>query len=708
MKKKLLFLILITFVKSSFSQEIGLKQWTQEINFLDYSQLFIDSSDNNFPKTYSQLSSLPFQKFDVEKINDIEKTRWFRIELRNHEKFRTKKYFSFGFSNEYITIYKFVDSKLKQIDHTGTMIALSDKSVNIGRQELSTFELDSAQKVVFYIKVVNKSAFARQLFIYSLASFKVFNEDTFKKTFVDIKLINSFFYGAFLVMFLYNLIALIILKSRMYGFYIGLIILFFLYNASNDGLIPELFLVDFIYLDRYFKILIAPLMMVFFVLFTRIYMQTSKYYSLIDKIFLSGIALLLFTYVFFAFGEWYIGINILLIVSSLIILLIFLTSIFRVRYVNSSGVFYLLINSLFLILSFTYILYFANIIPHTSEYKPIEYIIELMAIIQFAMFSLGLYNRVKKAETKLISQMKINEKEKENLIIYKNNELEQKVNERTKDIYDQKLEITVINEQLEFKVRERTKKLKKAYRDLLNLNYELDSFIYRAAHDIRGPITTIMGLCNLAVLEKDFKKCQEYILILDKYSKSTQVTLNRILGVNDLKNNHIKLSYFTLNTLRNNVSALLINNQDLSKVNITYHLPVDDEIYSDIYLLELILQNLIDNAIRFRKTKTDIKPYCNIVFTKEVDFITIIVSDNGEGIAESIKDKIFDMFYRGSEYSSGSGLGLYITKIAIMKLNGSIQLIKTKNDTIFEVTLPYFKDKEKIKEAMRNLQAPIN
>jgi signal transduction histidine kinase len=67
----------------------------------------------------------------------------------------------------------------------------------------------------------------------------------------------------------------------------------------------------------------------------------------------------------------------------------------------------------------------------------------------------------------------------------------------------------------------------------------------------------------------------------------------------------------------------------------------------------------------------------------------VIVEDNGIGISEEIKGRIFEMFYRGTELSKGSGLGLYIAKSALKKIQGDVIFnSQVKTETIFEISFP--------------------
>ena len=103
--------------------------------------------------------------------------------------------------------------------------------------------------------------------------------------------------------------------------------------------------------------------------------------------------------------------------------------------------------------------------------------------------------------------------------------------------------------------------------------------------------------------------------------------------------------------------------------------------------IQIILNNLLANAIRYRHPAR--KPEVVVEAVLKGQFVQITVKDNGIGINEKHIGKIFDMFYRTSDTSSGSGLGLYIVRETIKKLNGSIDVVSHVNEgTSFTIVLP--------------------
>jgi signal transduction histidine kinase len=107
---------------------------------------------------------------------------------------------------------------------------------------------------------------------------------------------------------------------------------------------------------------------------------------------------------------------------------------------------------------------------------------------------------------------------------------------------------------------------------------------------------------------------------------------------------------------------------------------------SDPKLMSIILDNLLENAVIFRKTK---KAKILIQLSEDTKSIIIKVKDDGLGILKEQHDKIFEMFYRGSQKSKGNGLGLYLVKKSVVKLQGQISVVSEEGKfTTFTIAFP--------------------
>ncbi|MBC7391568.1 MAG: PAS-domain containing protein, partial [Opitutaceae bacterium] len=220
--------------------------------------------------------------------------------------------------------------------------------------------------------------------------------------------------------------------------------------------------------------------------------------------------------------------------------------------------------------------------------------------------------------------------------------------------------------------RDITKRLR-AEENLRSVNSELDTFIYRASHDIKGPLARLRGICNVAKLTVTDSESSEYFNMLDHESKKLDSILGKLLVVKDLKTNKVKIEKVDFNSVINKSLKFLKYIQDFEKVNLKIQVDSTLEFQSDENLLELIFMNLIDNAIQFRDEH---KPTINILIDifKENNFVSIRLKDNGIGIDENIIHNIFDMHFRGHERSTGTGLGLYIVKTAADALQGKVHV----------------------------------
>jgi len=228
----------------------------------------------------------------------------------------------------------------------------------------------------------------------------------------------------------------------------------------------------------------------------------------------------------------------------------------------------------------------------------------------------------------------------------------------------------------------------KAENDIKQTNFELDSFVYRASHDLRAPLRSVLGLLNLVELENETKARNQYIKLahksinkLDSFiSDLTDFTRNSRLSINSGEINFENLVDETIERLQFMDKA--------SRVKIIKSIDPKPFI-SDLTRISIIVQNLVSNAIKYQNEYLEVS-LCEIGlrYIKD-DLVEIWVKDNGRGIREEFQDKVFEMFFRASADSNGSGLGLYITKQVVDKLKGTIKLKSAPGDgTEIRVVLP--------------------
>lgn len=222
--------------------------------------------------------------------------------------------------------------------------------------------------------------------------------------------------------------------------------------------------------------------------------------------------------------------------------------------------------------------------------------------------------------------------------------------------------ISRLNEYLEANVSERTRALEQTYK-------ELDTFFYRSSHDFRRPLTTFMGLAEVAkITVKDTNA-------LDLFSKvkETAVNLDRMLiklqSISDVSAEQFVVKPISLQTVLEDACRLYHQEILDANIKVLVKASVLPELVSYPAFLKIIVENLLENSIRFRSA---VMPQIFLEASEVGGGVQLIVRDNGIGIEEIYSDRVFEMFFRGSEHSKGNGLGLYIVKKAVEKMNGTV------------------------------------
>lgn len=224
--------------------------------------------------------------------------------------------------------------------------------------------------------------------------------------------------------------------------------------------------------------------------------------------------------------------------------------------------------------------------------------------------------------------------------------------------------------------------------DLVKINTELDRFVYSASHDLRAPISSLLGLIEVAKMEKDMDSVAQ---LLDLQKKSL-MRMDRFIKdiVDHSRNTRLQVipEPVDFELMIANALEQLQFMEKFNRIRKIIAVEQNSIFYTSATRVDIILNNLFSNAMKYADlTKSD--PYLNVAVKFHDHQAEIKISDNGEGIPSDALPKIFDMFYRGSGSGSGSGLGLYIVKEALQKLKGSVTVSSEfAKGTEFVVTIP--------------------
>jgi len=224
--------------------------------------------------------------------------------------------------------------------------------------------------------------------------------------------------------------------------------------------------------------------------------------------------------------------------------------------------------------------------------------------------------------------------------------------------------------------------------DLRETVDELETFIYKSSHDICAPISSIRGLLNVAIAEIRDPEAIRYFSMAKEQTERLDRTLKNLLETTKIRQEEKKIHLIDFDDKINKVIDSLSFMNGFDVIEFKKEISVAQEFYSDKPMIASVFQNLIDNAIKYKKQDIP-DSFIGISITDDKEGIKIVVTDNGIGIPDEAKDNVFNMFYRATDKATGSGLGLYNVMHCIKKLNGRISLeSKEAEGTTFTIHLP--------------------
>ena len=209
--------------------------------------------------------------------------------------------------------------------------------------------------------------------------------------------------------------------------------------------------------------------------------------------------------------------------------------------------------------------------------------------------------------------------------------------------------------------------------DLAEAVDELERFIYKVSHDVRGPIARIRGIANLASRETNLEVRQTYVKMVQDQTDLLEVILKRLLDASRIREGKKIIYQIDFADLIGRVKRSLESMEGFYQIRIEQELSHIKIFYSDKNLITSIFENLIDNAVKYRKPDFA-DAFVKISISDQDDGVTIVVADNGIGIESHLQLEVFKLFFRGTDSTPGAGLGLYTVNRAVKKLDGRIFL----------------------------------
>ncbi len=232
--------------------------------------------------------------------------------------------------------------------------------------------------------------------------------------------------------------------------------------------------------------------------------------------------------------------------------------------------------------------------------------------------------------------------------------------------------------------------LRSTKEQLQNKNDELNLFIYKASHDLKSPVSSMMGIMSLLKKTQNNKEVKTYIKMMEECINKSNTIVNDLLMLGRITYNELKYEEIDFKTMIDDILSSITHVDGFKDIN--FNIVIDDQpksILTEKGLIQTVILNLIENSIKYRKDSVG-HSYIKINVSYRDKGIVIKIEDNGIGIKKSLQANIFEMFYRATLKSKGSGFRLYIVKKIMTKLGGTISFESTLHKgTTFNLYIPY-------------------
>ncbi len=233
------------------------------------------------------------------------------------------------------------------------------------------------------------------------------------------------------------------------------------------------------------------------------------------------------------------------------------------------------------------------------------------------------------------------------------------------------------------------------YMDLYENKVAQEDFILNISHDLRSPLSVILGILQCYKNEYDEPKLKEHMDTIKRNCYKILKLINNIIDSTKLQQKHFKINRQNIdiiNLIEWNISAI-DKYAKMKNISLVFDTNVEECVISvDISSFDRIIMNLISNAIKFSHENS----YVFINTWKEKDFITISVRDEGMGIPENEQKLIFNRFIQSTKNNkneySGSGIGLDLVSNLVKAHGGTIELTSKEGiGSEFRIKIPIVK-----------------
>jgi PAS domain S-box-containing protein len=205
---------------------------------------------------------------------------------------------------------------------------------------------------------------------------------------------------------------------------------------------------------------------------------------------------------------------------------------------------------------------------------------------------------------------------------------------------------------------------------LVRVNSELELILYRLSHDVRSPISSILGLVHLAK-NSELEEWYQYLNHIEDRAKALDYYIKEVVSYPRSNSTSGLKEPINLKKMVVELFESLMFNSQARQVQLIPEIDNDLIVYSDKLTMSIVLNNLILNALSNTDPAKGTK-YVKVTAVVLVNKWELIVEDNGVGIEEAHHNLLFDMFYKVDKGSESAGLGLFLVKQSVQKLGGQL------------------------------------
>lgn len=547
----------------------------------------------------------------------------------------------------HIEVYSLSPGKSARKGTYGNQLSFYKRTIPV-----NTFLVDpslgSGEAKTIFIRLESTEPIEAPIHAGTLKAFYAFHH---KLTFFE-----GIYFGFVLLILLYNLFLFFSVRDDIYLYYVIYVFTMILMMAHFKGYTFEYLWPDYASGNKFFSIIFSSggiAGLIFSIRFLKSRHYTPFLFRLsfpLIAVYAVGIALNLT-------GNYFESNAIEMSISMIVCLYLFILGIAAYIKGNKAARFYIYAFTCIIIGAITTTLYYLDVLPYNSFNANA---VLAGSALELLFLSLALADKInvykegnEKAQKMMIGQLKENEQLKDEM----NRELEKKVKERTKELNEKSAQV--------------------------------DLLVYKASHDINGPLRSIVSLTRLGIQDlKDNPVALSYLENIHSASSKVTGMVSDLLNLARIKETQITYEQVNASMMIEEILASFKNLPEFSRLNFEVSIPEGFNLVSDPKTILSILQNIVENAIKYSdpsKTKCEVK----ISVSREFNNYVILCEDNGIGIPENMRDKIFEMFYKVDERSVGSGLGLFLVREMVRKLGGNIEFSgKEGEGSTFRIHLP--------------------